>query len=72
MLALVAEINVKRLPRVGGEMVKRSGGMNPLKPSETLLLKEIRLIHDRFLRGDYTEPAPPDSYSHVIDASLTW
>lgn len=54
MLALVAELNVRRIPLVMGARMRKKGGVLALTPREQLLLKAARRMHDKYAGGDYT------------------
>lgn len=53
MLALVAELNSRRIAMVGGRRVKRLGGLRMLSDKALVLLKTARTLHQRFMFGDY-------------------
>lgn len=53
MLALIAELNGRRIARVTGQMAKRSGGRLDLPQRVIEMLQTARRIHHRFAAGDY-------------------
>lgn len=69
MVVLVAEISYKRLPRILGDLAKRSGGMNPLTERDTATLKPARILLDRFIRGEFRHT---DSDEDKIKAVMDW
>lgn len=54
MLGLVAEINCRRMPKVMGTKMKRSGVATAvMNPRDKELMMHARQMHNKFLRGNY-------------------
>lgn len=53
MLALVADLNANRIAKVAGKRTKRLGGMRMLSDKAAAVLKTARLLHHRYVGGNY-------------------
>jgi hypothetical protein len=53
LMGLVAELNLRRIPMVGGERVKKAGGEPAFRPDEVEMLKTARRLHQRYVAGKY-------------------
>jgi len=53
MLALVAELNTRRISMILGREARRNGGELRLSPRNIALLTIARRLHHRFHNGDY-------------------
>lgn len=53
MLALVAELNVRRITMVLGRELRKTGGRLDLSPVTVGWLQTARRLHHRYDRGDY-------------------
>lgn len=55
MLALVGELNTRRIAKIGGILTARNGGIQPQLPRQlTKDLKTCRRLHYRYAVGNYT------------------
>jgi hypothetical protein len=52
-LAMVAELNVRRVAMVMSRRQRRMGGMMLLTEQQTAMLATCRKMHQRYLQGDY-------------------
>ena len=53
LMGMVADLNLKRIPMVGGERIKRAGGEPPFNKHEVSLMLTARQMHRRYLAGRY-------------------
>lgn len=65
MLAVVAELNVRRITMVLGRELRKTGGRLDLSPSTILWLQNARRLHHRYTAGDYRHE--PDEAGRVRD-----
>ena len=69
LLAMVAELNVRRVGMVMTRRKKRMGGMVSLTEHQTSILATCRKMHQRYLLGDYRHE---DAEVGVINELCHW
>lgn len=65
MLALVAELNVRRITMVLGRELRKTAGRLDISPAAVQWLQTARRLHHRYDRGDYRHE--PDEAGRVRD-----